>query len=111
MRKLDDDTAQTIDQQLKGEKAKLNAKEQRVGDLESKLKGLIDKKKEQISAVEKQFQLNQQIYTEYLSHLQEKEHEILDKQRAQIAHEQSLNERRLEIDKLCENYEATVQAD
>ena len=27
MRKLDDDTAQTIDQQLKGEKAKLNAKE------------------------------------------------------------------------------------
>lgn len=27
MRKLDDDTAQTIEQQLKSEKAKLNAKE------------------------------------------------------------------------------------
>ena len=44
-------------------------KESKIEVLEQKLRGLITKKKDQIDQVESQFKLNQQIYTEYLTHL------------------------------------------
>lgn len=60
----------------------LTEKESRIETLESKLKGLIVKKKEEIEQVETQYKLNQEIFQDYHRILTEKDNEL--KQRDQL---------------------------